>query len=127
MKKVVVCDICNNWISKANLARHMKRHGTVPCVRCTRNGIKYSNFNSTDYGTHIWFTAFQYDILTDELLYTVKQLMQDDGCSNFSLINRENLHSYFIAAVFILEYFWLLSEPLHTHIFELMYRKTVLK
>jgi hypothetical protein len=60
--------------------------------------------------THWWFQNFQHDILADALLDTMIRLFEE-LILRISVDDDDMFESYYRAAIFDMEYYWLSSDP----------------
>jgi hypothetical protein len=126
MDPKVICLKCKNWVTKSNYARHMRRHanvGTLPCLRCSKNGLGKPEPSSR--GVHLWFQHYQNEILIDQLLGVIKEICLQDNVLDVSCLSRDELYDCYIASILVLGYHWLFNnaDPLHDKVFELLCKK----
>ena len=63
--ETVECYVCQKRFSKANISRHRKRHGVLPCQKCIH---KSSESDSQLLGMRLWFDSYQQQLMACNLL-----------------------------------------------------------
>jgi hypothetical protein len=101
--KPILCDVCNAWISKANIARHRKKHGQEFCLRCTRK----QKSAKKEMAIHLWFQSYQNEMLASEVL---NKMLEDSDPIVLCTMSPDQLEISLISCIYHLEYFWLLGD-----------------
>ena len=63
--ETVECYECRKRFSKANISRHRKRHGVLPCQKCI---YKSPESDIQLVGMRIWFDTFQQQLMACNIL-----------------------------------------------------------
>lgn len=62
---VIECAECRKFVSKANISRHRKRHGVMPCQKCIHKTLEPK---AQILGMRFWFSSFQQQLMACNLL-----------------------------------------------------------
>ena len=110
IKMSVQCNYCYRWISKKNISRHKKIHGTAPCLRCVGNGLSLAKPGIVaTLGVNYWFQTFQYQLAASMIYDRMRQTVADE-C--FKYLSHEIVEAHFEAALYHLGYPFMWEEPL---------------
>jgi hypothetical protein len=118
---------CPATIRAGNLSRHMRRHELenkvlYPCARCIKRGVKVNIIcecinrreSTVEHSLQLLFQRLQDDILVHELYTDILDQLKptyDSILNETKLPSDDILESYYLSAIYNLEYYWLPNSP----------------
>ena len=112
---VIECTECRKFVSKANISRHRKRHGVMPCQKCIH---KTSDPNSQILGMRFWFQSFQQQLFACDLLDRMVHLRNLNSPDELHSMPIFYLKALYEAALLDIGYAW----ARQIHVSEYMWR-----
>lgn len=94
--ETVQCIECRKHISKANISRHLKRHGELPCQKCMHKSIKS---DSQILGMRIWFQSFQQQLMASNILDRMVHIRNINSVDDLDKVPEFYLKAIFEAAL----------------------------